>query len=165
LIEADDVEHAQKAKDCKISVQNPCILSYTEIADHLLDGRVAWTQEAINDEYKHKKDGTDYSSKYKESCKVAPSPSRAYGMYFHVYGVGGSRCGECGNAFSQRGHSFFLLSLLNKVVATTPGFRGAGGKRIVFTAASMMRKRYESVMSSVMYGKSLPVKLPVCHRE
>ncbi len=63
LREADGEEHEQQAKDYQIGVQNPCIPSYAKIADHLMYGRVAWTQEAINGEHEHKKDGTDCSSR------------------------------------------------------------------------------------------------------
>ena len=46
-------------------------LPYAEIADHLIDRRVAWTQEALNGEHEHKKDGTDYASKCEWSYKEA----------------------------------------------------------------------------------------------
>ena len=84
LIEADGEEHEQKAKDHEIRVQNPCVLSNAQIAHHLMDGRVAWTKEAINGESEHKKKRTDYPGKCKWSYIVDPFKSHAIVLYLHL---------------------------------------------------------------------------------
>ena len=83
--ETDGEEHDQKTRDHQIAVQKPGVLPHAEIADHIIEGRVARTQEAIKGDHQQREDGTDYPSNYEESCQAVPSPSRAVGIYARLY--------------------------------------------------------------------------------
>ncbi len=51
LRETDGEEHDQKTRDHQIAIQQPGVLPHAEIADHLIEGRVARTQEAIKGDH------------------------------------------------------------------------------------------------------------------
>ncbi len=75
LIEANSEDDEQQTGDNKIGVQNPAIRSNSQVAYHVMNWRVARTQEASQSEYQYTKYRADYSYKRYESRGDPPFPN------------------------------------------------------------------------------------------
>ncbi len=74
LVETDGEDDEQQTGDNKIGIQNPAARSYSQVANYMIDRRVAWTQEASQGEYQYTEYRADYSYKRYESRWDAPFP-------------------------------------------------------------------------------------------
>src|SRR6266567_1946771 len=118
LRETDGEEHDQKTRDHQIAVQKPGVLPHSEIADHLIEGRVALAQEAIKGDHQQREDGTDYPSHDEESCQAVPNPSRAVGIYSRLYHLCESF--QCSLHCFRASHTVVFISFWQSLTKSYP---------------------------------------------
>lgn len=61
LVETNGEDDRQQAGDNQVRVQNPAARSHSQVADRLMNWRVAWAQQASQGKDQDTKDGADNS--------------------------------------------------------------------------------------------------------
>ena len=84
LGEADGEEHGQQTRDHQVRVEDRGMRTHAQIANHLRDGRVAWTQQTINGDHQHSDGSIEDSAPHEESYQASLNRSRNFGMSSHL---------------------------------------------------------------------------------